>query len=142
VVRGVVRVRPSAARSALMARVRQHGTGAEVAVRRALRVGGVSFRNNAKNLPGRPDLYVPSKKVAIFVHGCFWHRHRGCAAASTPKTNVEYWRTKFADNRERDRRKARALRELGYRVVVVWECQTRKPSALKRLSTRLKDLLS
>ena len=138
----MLRMRPSAARSALMARVRQRGTGAEVAVRRALRSGDVRFRTNSKHLPGRPDVYVPSKKVAIFVHGCFWHRHAGCYAATTPKTNIEYWRTKFAGNLERDRRKARALRQLGYRVVVVWECQTRKPKALNRLVTRLKGLLA
>ncbi|MGH8736730.1 MAG: very short patch repair endonuclease [Burkholderiales bacterium] len=134
-------VRPSAARSALMARVKQRGTAAELLVRRAMRDASVGFRTNAKHLPGRPDVYIPSKKVAIFVHGCFWHRHRNCAATTLPKTNVAFWRTKFRDNLKRDRKKARALRELGYRVLVIWECQTRRTETLNRAVAKLKSSL-
>ena len=134
--------RPTAARSALMARVRQHGTAAELAVRRALRAAGIRFRTNAKHLPGRPDVYLPSPRIAIFVHGCFWHRHAGCSATTTPKTNVKYWSAKFADNLERDRSKARALRKLGYRVMVVWECQTRRREGLDKAVRRVTALLS
>jgi DNA mismatch endonuclease, patch repair protein len=131
-------LRPSAARSALMGRVRQRGTAAELAVRRELRKAHIGFRTNAKHLPGRPDVYVPAKKIAIFVHGCFWHRHRNCVASTSPKTNVEYWRAKFADNLERDREKSRALRELGYRVFVVWECETRRSESLARALAKVK----
>ncbi len=134
-------LKPSAARSALMARVKQRGTAAELAVRRELRKARIGFRTNAKHLPGRPDVYVPSKKIAIFVHGCFWHRHRNCVATTFPKTNVEYWRAKFADNLERDRKKSRALRKLGYRVFVVWECQTREGENLGRALAKLKASL-
>jgi DNA mismatch endonuclease (patch repair protein) len=84
---------------------------------------------------------VPKKKIAIFVHGCFWHRHPGCAATTCPKTNVNYWRTKFADNLKRDRKKSRALRGLGYRVFVVWECQTRRSESLEKALAKLKASL-
>lgn len=95
---------------------------------------------NHSDKPGSPDFVIKGTKVAIFVHGCFWHRHRCRSGRSTPRTNRAFWLRKFRDNIERDRRKARALRSLGYKVWVIWECETgdqRQPSLAKRLARRL-----
>jgi DNA mismatch endonuclease (patch repair protein) len=131
----------TAARSALMAKVRQRGTTAELAVRRILRRLGIPYRSNVAKLPGRPDLFAFDQRVAIFVHGCFWHRHHGCKAASTPRTNVPFWSAKFEANVRRDKAKTRALRRRGLRVLVVWECQTRDVRKLKRLVAMLERRL-
>jgi DNA mismatch endonuclease, patch repair protein len=131
----------TAARSALMASVRQRGTGAELAVRQILRRLKIRFRSNVASLPGRPDVCATEAGVAIFVHGCFWHRHRGCKAASTPRTNTEFWTAKFDANMRRDRAKTRALRRRGLGVLVIWECQTRNLAKLKQLETKLEKVL-
>jgi len=127
-------------RSALMSRVRQRGTEAELAVGAALRQLGVSYRLNVSSLPGSPDFANRKMKWAIFVHGCFWHRHTGCKRSSLPKTNQEFWRDKFLTNRTRDARAVRELRRLGFRVALVWECQTEDPAKLRlRLTGRLTE---
>lgn len=108
-----------------MKRIRRRDTAPELAVRRALRRLGFHYRLQGKDLPGNPDIVNRRRKVAIFVHGCFWHRHPGCRRSSTPKTRTEFWEAKFARNVERDRRAERKLSEDGWSVVVVWECQTR-----------------
>ncbi len=125
-------VKPDAARSALMGRVRQRGTKPETEVATALRSLGASYRSNVKTLPGSPDFANKSKKWAVFVHGCFWHRHTGCHRATTPTNNREFWLEKFATNRRRDAKSIRALRAMGYRVVIVWECDAN--SSAGRLS--------
>jgi DNA mismatch endonuclease (patch repair protein) len=125
------------ARSALMARVRQKHSAPELEVRRLLRDLGASYRLHPKSLPGTPDIIVAEAKWAIFVHGCFWHRHPSCSKATMPKTRVAFWADKFAKNVARDARKARALRVMGWRVVTVWECQCRKPEKLKNRLRRL-----
>ena len=112
------------ARSSLMRRVRQKNTSAEIRVRRLLHAMGFRFRLHPRNLPGRPDIVLPKYRMAIFVHGCFWHRHSGCSKATMPKTRRQFWSDKFRSNMERDRRKELALRELGWRVATVWECET------------------
>jgi DNA mismatch endonuclease (patch repair protein) len=119
-------------RSALMARVRQRHSEPEQAVRRILRVLGIPFRLLSKQLPGTPDIVVPSRNCVIFVHGCFWHRHDDCPKATTPKTRVAFWSDKFARNVARDARKARQLRKLGWRLLTVWECQCRDVDKLTR----------
>lgn len=124
---------PTAARSALMQKVRQRHTKPELIVRRTVHALGYRFRLHRKDLPGSPDLALPKHKIAIFVHGCFWHRHPGCRLASTPKSNSEFWNDKFRRNVERDSRKETELRDLGWRVMVVWECETRDPENLRRL---------
>jgi DNA mismatch endonuclease (patch repair protein) len=111
-------------RSALMSRVRQRGTEAELVVAAALRRLGVSYRLNVPALPGSPDFSNRRRKLAAFVNGCFWHHHRGCKRATIPKTNEGYWLEKFCANRSRDARSIRALRRDGFRVLVVWECET------------------
>jgi DNA mismatch endonuclease (patch repair protein) len=114
--------KPEAARSALMGRVRQRDTGPEQAVALALRSLGISYRKNVRSLPGSPDFANKSGKWAVFVHGCFWHRHTGCRRATTPKANRAFWLGKFAANRTRDARAIRALRAMGFKVAIIWEC--------------------
>ena len=111
-------------RSALMKRVRRSGTAAEDAVAEVCRSLGLSYRRNARSLPGSPDLANKSKHWAIFVNGCYWHHHTGCRRATIPTRNHEFWVKKFEANRRRDAKKIIALRKLGYRVVLVWECQS------------------
>ena len=118
-------------RSALMARVRQRGTDAELTVGSALRQLGASYRLNVRKLPGSPDFANKARKWAIFVHGCFWHRHTGCVRATVPKTNEMFWRDKFAANRRRDAQAIRELRRLGFRVAIVWECEADDPKILE-----------
>lgn len=113
-----------------MARIRSSNTRPELAVRRLLHAQGFRFRLHRKDLPGRPDLVLPRHKLAIFVHGCFWHQHVGCRLASSPKSRQDYWNPKLAGNVERDRRNVAQLRSDGWRVEVVWECDTRKPELL------------
>ena len=117
-------------RSWLMSRVKGKHTGPEMIVRRAAHALGLRFRLHRKDLPGRPDLVFPRHKVALFVHGCFWHRHSGCRLASTPKSRTDYWQDKFAANVDRDAQAERSLRAAGWRVATVWECETRKPELL------------
>ena len=120
-------------RSALMARIRGKDTKPELAVRRALHALGYRYRIHGRGLPGKPDLVFAKRRTAIFIHGCFWHRH-DCKKASTPKSRQDYWTAKFAANVERDRRHAEALAADGWRVFVAWECEIEKDATLlKRL---------
>jgi DNA mismatch endonuclease, patch repair protein len=120
-----------AGRRALMQRVRQRGTPAEKLVARMCRELGLSYRLNVKSLPGSPDLANKTKRWAIFVHGCFWHQHEGCAKATMPKRNGDFWKEKFCANQLRDARKSKALRRAGYKVLVVWQCETANRGRLK-----------
>lgn len=110
-------------RSALLARVKQKKTRPEEEVARRLRDLGLAYRRNVRTLPGSPDFANRSKGWAIFVNGCFWHHHTGCRRAGVPKNNRAFWQAKFAANRSRDAAKIRALRALGFRVLVIWECE-------------------
>lgn len=116
-----------------MALVRARDTRPEHAVRRALWALGFRFRLHSRTLPGHPDIVLASFATVVFVHGCFWHRHRGCARTRTPKSRVQFWTKKFEENVRRDRRARRALSQLGWRVVVVWECDTENAVALGQL---------
>lgn len=117
-------------RSWLMSRVGGKHTTPEMRVRRAAHKLGLRFRLHRKDLPGKPDLVFPKHRTALFVHGCFWHRHPNCRKASMPKTRVSYWKEKFASNRKRDSRVSAALRDRGWTVVIVWECETKLPQLL------------
>lgn len=116
-------VSTSPERSRIMRAVRRHGTGPERMLRSRLRTLRLRFSNNSRYLPGSPDIVFRKSQVAVFVHGCFWHRHKGCSFATTPRSNIAYWRAKFAANRERDRRKLSELKRLGWKVIVVWQCE-------------------
>ena len=117
---------PTAARSRNMAAIHGKNTRPELALRLALFAAGFRYRLHVRGLPGSPDLVFPKHRAVLFMHGCFWHRHAGCRFATVPKTNDEFWSMKFEENVSRDARNATSLRELGWRVAVVWEC------ALKR----------
>jgi DNA mismatch endonuclease (patch repair protein) len=120
-----------------MSLVRHKDTKPELAVRRALWNAGVRYRLHPKDVPGRPDLIIRARKFALFVHGCFWHRHPGCGGNRTPKSNVEFWKRKLEGNAERDRAVQAELQALGWDVEVVWECEVRRKSWLERVIGKL-----
>lgn len=112
------------ARSRLMAAVKGRDTTPELVVRSLAHSLGYRFRIHRRDLPGSPDLTFPSRRKAVFVHGCFWHRHEGCRKATTPKSNEAFWQAKFARNVARDARNEWDLRAAGWNVLVVWQCET------------------
>ena len=120
-----------ARRSENMRAIRSKNTSPEKRVRSAAHRLGLRFRLHRKDLPGSPDLLFPSRRIALFVHGCFWHRHEGCPGATTPKTNIEYWSRKFRGNIERDRKNRKKLEEDGWKVLVIWECETKNRESLE-----------
>ena len=124
-------------RSFIMSRVKSKDTTPEMLVRSFLHRRGFRFRLHVRELPGHPDIVFPKYRTVVEVRGCFWHRHRGCKAATTPTSNTDYWTKKFRRNVERDKQTKAALRKLGWRVIVVWECQLRKQSFLNRLPSRI-----
>lgn len=129
-------------RSAQMATVRGSNTGPELRVRKALHAMGFRYRLHRKDLPGRPDLVLPKYRAVVFVHGCFWHRHQdeNCPLVrNVPKTRSEFWEQKFNENVERDHRNQERLRDQGWRVFVVWECQVQSESTMY---ARLLDMAS
>ena len=111
----------------MMAGIGGRNTKPEILLRRRLHAAGLRFRLHAADLPGRPDIILPSRKIAIFVHGCFWHRHCNCHWCSTPATRPEFWNTKFEGNLVRDGKVQAALGEAGWRVGIIWECGLRAP---------------
>ena len=113
-------------RSWNMSRIKGKDTKIEVEVRKYLFSKGYRFRKNDKRYPGKPDIVLPKYHVAIFVHGCFWHRHEGCKDATTPKTRTEFWLEKFDKNVKNDQIKQNKLREPGWKVIVIWECELKK----------------
>lgn len=123
----------AATRSRMMAGIRGKDTKPETLVRKALFKAGFRFRLHRRDLPGVPDVVLPGRRVAVFVHGCFWHVHPGCSYAKTPSTRREFWTRKLARNVERDARAREALLIAGWRVLVVWECATKDASARNSL---------
>lgn len=115
-----------------MAGVRQSGTEPELVVRSIMCSLGVRYTKGNRNLPGSPDIANRRRHFAIFVHGCFWHRHPNCLLTTTPKRNRKFWESKFQTNVRRDKRAVRALNHLGFRVLTVWECKTRDPDRLAK----------
>ena len=112
-------------RSEIMGRVRAKDTKPEMVVRRMLHAAGYRYRLHARDLPGKPDLVFPARRKVVFINGCFWHRHRDCALARLPKSRTEFWTNKLERNRERDEKNVAALREQGWEVLTVWECEVR-----------------
>ena len=124
-------------RSQIMSRITSKNTLPEMRVRQALHGLGYRFRLHRKDLPGKPDIVLPKYRIAIFVHGCFWHGHT-CCDGRRPKSNTDYWNPKLDRNLERDRDHSRLLRVLGWRRIVVWECETLNKT---RLAVRLRAML-
>ena len=117
-------------RSALMSRIGGKDTAPEMIVRHLLHALGYRYRLHRRDLPGKPDIVFPGRRKAIFVHGCFWHAH-GCAIGRPPKSRPDYWLPKLAANKTRDEAVAAGLRGLGWEVLTVWQCETRRPEGLR-----------
>jgi len=126
------------ARSERMSLVRGRDTKPELLVRRLTHGLGYRFRLHVARLPGRPDLVFPSRGKVIFIHGCFWHRHKGCALARMPKSRLEFWAPKLNANKVRDLRNRKRLSALGWRSLLIWECEIKDT---KRLERRIKAFL-
>ncbi len=125
-------------RSWNMARIKSSDTKPEILVRSLLSRMGHRFHKNRKDLPGNPDIVLPKYKIAIFVHGCFWHKHKGCKSSNIPKTNVEFWKNKLNANVKRDKTAKRSLNRKGWKYITIWEC---KLDNMNKLKTRLRKLL-
>lgn len=122
-----------------MSGIRSKNTIPELQVRRLLFRLGYRFRLHRKDLPGTPDIVMPSRRVAIFVHGCFWHRHKNCSLAKLPKTNSEFWKKKLSGNVRRDKEKYRELARCGWRILVIWECAVRREQQVGTLGVQIKQ---
>ena len=118
-------------RSLIMSHVKSRDTKPEILVRRLLHKMGYRFRIYVRTLPGNPDIVLPRHKKIFFVHGCFWHGHKGCKRAQRPASNAAFWNRKIEANIERDTRVRRKLKSLGWRIFVVWQCQTHKQEAIE-----------
>ncbi|HBP4742402.1 TPA: DNA mismatch endonuclease Vsr [Pseudomonas aeruginosa] len=126
-------------RSRTMRAVRSRDTGPEMIVRRFLHAAGLRYRLHDRHLPGAPDLVFPSRRVALFVHGCFWHQHPGCEAATRPKSHPDYWNRKLDGNVARDARHLVKLAAAGWTTFVIWECETHDHKLLAELATRIRS---
>ena len=121
-------------RSRNMSAIKSKNTKPEIKVRKVLHSMGYRFRLHSKDLPGSPDIVLPKYKTVIFVHGCFWHRHKNCKYASTPKTRQEFWEAKFRENINRDKLNQENLSSKGWKIIIVWECEIKdKDFDLNRL---------
>lgn len=129
-------------RSKCMASIRGKHTKPELVVRRMIHAMGFRFRLHRKDLPGKPDIVLPSLKKVILVNGCFWHMHQCRYGRVKPRTNPEFWQAKRESNRERDIKNRRALRKMGWDVLVIWECWTKNMKDMKKLENRLWSFLT
>ena len=125
-------------RSVMMSRIRGKNTKRELTLRSLLHRQGFRFRLHGRELPGQPDIVFPRHKAVVFVHGCFWHRHDGCRKATMPKSNIQFWESKFLRNVSRDQSSTAQLRNLGWVIGVIWECEAKDP---KGVEDRLRALL-
>lgn len=136
-VRGVLMdIVSSGKRSAMMTNIRSRDTRPELAIRRVAHRLGLRFRLHRRDLPGSPDLVFPGRRTVLFVHGCYWHRHSGCKFAYTPKSNVEFWQNKFQTNVARDVRVKRELEDGGWKVITIWECETKDEKMISEVLAR------
>ena len=120
-------------RSWNMSRIKGKNTKPELLLRSMLHKAGYRFRLHRKDLPGKPDIVLPKYRKVIFVNGCYWHRHENCPNTTMPKTRTEFWEAKFKDTVKRDKRNTAKLEALGWKVIVVWECElTRTPEIILR----------
>lgn len=122
-----------------MSRVRSKDTSPEMTVRRLVHAAGYRYRLHGRGLPGTPDLVFAGRRKVIFVHGCFWHRHKHCALARLPKSRLAFWLPKLEENRKRDIRSRARLRKMGWSVLTVWECELKKVKKLEAAIRRYLD---
>lgn len=137
-------IKTKESRSYNMSRIAGKDTKPEELVRKYLFSKGFRYRKNVRKLPGTPDLVLPKYRTVIFVNGCFWHGHKGCKYFVWPKSNTEFWRQKIETNISRDQRKEAQLRDMGWNVIIVWECELRPPkrqTTLERLESQLIQIL-
>lgn len=137
-------IKTKESRSYNMSRIAGKDTKPEELVRKYLFSKGFRYRKNVRKLPGTPDLVLPKYRTVIFVNGCFWHGHEGCKYFVWPKSNAEFWRQKIETNISRDRRKEAQLRDMGWNVMIVWECElhpSKKQATLERLESQLRQTL-
>ena len=125
-------------RSARMALVRSRDTKPELQVRRFLHATGLRYRLHQRVATARPDLVFPARRTVVFVHGCIWHRHPACPLTRTPKSRIDFWIQKFAENVARDLRQRATLEDAGWRVLLIWECQTTNPARLESLARAIR----
>ena len=128
-------------RSYNMSQIKGKNTKPEKIVRKYLFSQGFRYRTNDRRLPGTPDIVLPKYKTVVFVNGCFWHAHQGCKWFVPPKSNSEFWQKKFAYNIERDERNYKQLRELGWKIIIIWECEIRHGDAVKALKKLASEIL-
>lgn len=131
-----------AKRSEIMSHIKGKETKPEIIVRKYLFSRGLRYRKNVKKLPGTPDIVLSKYKTVVLVNGCFWHGHQGCRPAHLPSTNLNYWEKKIADNIERDKRKRQELEKLGYKVLVVWQCQLKTKVIRGNLEELYNDIVN
>ena len=124
-------------RSWNMSRIRGKDTKPEIIVRSMLHGMGYRFRLHRKDLPGKPDIVLPKYNTVIFVHGCFWHRHKGCKYAYTPKSRIDFWNSKFDETVARDKRNRKQLEANGWNVEIIWECETKDMNRLKNIINKI-----
>ena len=136
---GRIKTRPMT-RSENMARIRGKDTKPELAVRRAIWSAGLRYRLHDKHLPGRPDCVFHRRRAVLFVHGCFWHCHEGCRNFRVPKTRTDWWLEKFARNKARDAEVRKVLEADGWRVLIIWECETTQPEHVSALIEQLQAI--
>ena len=130
-------------RSDIMSKVRQEGTKPELLIRRFLFSQGFRYRKNDKRYPGKPDIVLPKYRTMIFVHGCFWHGHENCKAATLPKTNTDFWKKKILENIARDQKNIETLREEGWNVITIWQCEIKNRNKRKeRLELLLEEIIN
>ena len=118
-------------RSWNMAQIKSRNTEPEIKVRRVARHLKIRFQMHRNDLPGSPDIVFPEYRLAVFVHGCFWHRHKRCPMASTPKTRFSFWHQKFLDNTMRDKKVTKQIKKAGWHMGVIWQCQTKTPEMIE-----------
>ncbi len=129
-------------RSYNMSQIHSTETKPEIKVRKHLFSKGFRYRKNDARLPGKPDVYLPKYKAVVFVNGCFWHQHDGCRHSALPKSNLDYWQKKISDNVERDRKNYALLEKMGYRVIIIWECELKKESLDATMARLVQSIVS
>ena len=126
-----------AKRSEVMSKVTAKDTRPEVKIRKYLFSKGFRYRKNDKRFPGKPDIVLPKYKIVIFVHGCFWHGHKNCKKSTLPQTNYEFWKNKIQGNTERDKSNQKQLKKLGWKIIVVWQCQIKNRELFEKTMKRI-----
>jgi len=130
-----------AKRSEIMSLISDRDSRMEISVRKSLFSAGLRYRKNVKSLPGKPDIVLSKYKAVIFTHGCFWHGHKRCKASKLPESRRDFWENKIKDNIERDKRNINLLERMGWKVIVIWQCELRNESKRQaRLTTLVSEI--